>query len=436
MFFLTAGLFIVVETISNNFLEPWLYGHTTGVSNVALVAAAIFWTWLWGPIGLFLSTPLTVCLMVIGKYVPGLHFLSVLLGTEPVLAPEARFYQRMLAMDEEEMLNLAVEYRTQQSVEAFYDNILVPALTMAEEDRHNGTLAEVRQKFIIQSTRDLIQELCQDDELPEPRRGEPFICVPARDDADELAGLMLRHILARRGIEMKVFSVATSPADCAEFIRQEGARTICVSGLPPAASIPARNVCKRIKQAYPRLKIVAGIWTAKGAVPELQKRLAPWADTVATRLKDAAEHLTPVARGVPTHRAQPEVAFRLEDSEPEEARDAVIRELAKAFDVPVSLVSVNTDPDDALCAELEPNGVTIIEDVEKDPKLSENAMLHQRGVRFLASAPLRTGEGRSIGNVCIMDTKPHTVTEHERLLLMKVADELMRVLGTRPLRAA
>jgi predicted PurR-regulated permease PerM len=91
-FLATLGLFLVVELISNNFVEPWLYGASTGVSNVALIIAAVFWTWLWGPVGLFLSTPLTVCLVVLGKHVPALQFLSVLLGSAPALEPHERMY--------------------------------------------------------------------------------------------------------------------------------------------------------------------------------------------------------------------------------------------------------------------------------------------------------------------------------------------------------
>jgi len=454
-FFLTAGMFVLIETISNNFLEPWLYGHTTGVSNVALIAAAIFWTWLWGPVGLFLSTPLTVCLMVMGKYVPGLQFLSTLLGSDPVLEPHARFYQRMLAMDEEEMLKLATEYRTQYSIEDFYDQILIPALIMAEEDRHNGTLAEVRQKFIIQGTRELIQELAQEDNIP-PTNGEFIVCVPARDDADELSGLMLQHILAIRGIAMKVLSVATLPADSAEWIGQEGAKTACVSALPPAAVIPARNVCKRLKQARRDLQVIAGIWSPKAAPPELRKRLAPWADDVATRLKDAADQLVagravssaPLGAGQgapaePPPDPQPDVVtFHLEDTEPEEARDAVVRELAKIFDVPVSLVSVNTATngnarDEAVSLQMEPTkDVIIIEDITKDPRFSDNTQLLERGVKFLASTPLQTPDGHNLGSLSVMDTKPHTVTEREKLLLTKVAEEFIRVLGRRRLQAA
>ncbi|HTD88930.1 MAG TPA: AI-2E family transporter, partial [Candidatus Binatia bacterium] len=450
-FFLTAGLFVMNETISNNFLEPWLYGHTTGVSNVALVAAAIFWTWLWGPVGLFLSTPLTVCLMVMGKYVPGLEFLSILLGSQPVLEPHARFYQRMLAMDEEGILNLALEYRTQYSIEDFYDQILVPALIMAEEDRHNGTLAEVRQKFIIEGTRELIQELAQEDAVAIPK-GEPIICIPARDDADELAGLMLQDIVGRRGVAMKVLSVASLPAESGESIRYEGARTVCVSALPPAAVIPGRNVCKRLKQHQRDLRIVAGVWSPKAAPADLRKRLAPWADSVVTRLKDAAEEFAPVGTQQPS---APGVDFHLDAAEPEEARDAVVRELAKTFDVPVSLVSVvdrdkdfwgqrfragaeqDGDREGSVCSQFESlKDIVIVEDVSKDPKFADNAFLDERGVKFLASAPLQLPDGHSVGSLCVMDTKPHNVTEREKALLAKVAQEFMRVITRRRLQAA
>ena len=147
----TMGIFLVMEVVCNNVVEVWLYGVSTGISNLALMVAAVFWTWLWGPAGLFLSTPLTVCLVVVGKYVPGLKFLSVLLGSDPVLEPPAQFYQRMLSMDSEAMLELAEKFVEARSLADFYDEVFVPALILAEADRHNGALAEVRQKFDFSS---------------------------------------------------------------------------------------------------------------------------------------------------------------------------------------------------------------------------------------------------------------------------------------------
>src|SRR5204862_981719 len=141
---LTAGLYIVVELISNNAIEPWLYGSSTGMSSIAVIVSAVFWTWLWGPLGLLMSTPLTVCLVVLGKYVPQLQFLDILLGDEPVLAPHERLYQRWLALDQEEAAELVHEFFGGLSLEQVYDQVVIPALALAEQDRHNGRLDERR----------------------------------------------------------------------------------------------------------------------------------------------------------------------------------------------------------------------------------------------------------------------------------------------------
>ena len=133
---LVLAVFVVNELISNNVVEPWLYGSSTGISTMGILVSAVFWTWLWGPIGLVMSTPLTVCLTVMGRYVPQLSFLNTLLSDEEVLPPEARFYQRLLALDPEEAADIAEEYLKENSLESLYDKVLLPALSLAEQDRH------------------------------------------------------------------------------------------------------------------------------------------------------------------------------------------------------------------------------------------------------------------------------------------------------------
>src|SRR5690606_5486547 len=213
----TILLFVVMEVVSNNIVEVWLYGSGTGISNLALLVAAVFWTWIWGPIGLFLSTPMTVCLLVIGKYVPGLRFLSMLLGSEPVLEPPAQFYQRMLSMDFDAMLECAAETVERNGATEFYDTVFVPALILAEVDRHRGSLAEVRQRFIFESGRDLIDELdrragAADEEdvptvVPAGSRAPRVFIAAVRDDADELVAYMLQHLLRDHGIHADVAGV-------------------------------------------------------------------------------------------------------------------------------------------------------------------------------------------------------------------------------------
>src|SRR5690606_1419149 len=168
MVLMAAGLFLVLELVSNNIVEPWLYGSSTGISSVAIMVAAIFWTWLWGPIGLLLSTPLTVCIAVAGRYVPQLSFLSMLLGSEPALEPHMRLYQRMLALDFEEASEVAGELLASTPLRQVYDELVVPAQSLAETDRQEGHLDDTRRRYILENTTALAGELAE--QALQPRR--------------------------------------------------------------------------------------------------------------------------------------------------------------------------------------------------------------------------------------------------------------------------
>ncbi len=161
VFFATVGMFLVYETVVAQFIEPYFYGARTGMSTIAVLVSAVFWTWLWGPVGLLLSTPLTVVLVVVGKYVPQLQFLDIILGDEPVLEPPVRIYQRLLALDAEEAADLAREYLKSRPIEEVFGEILLPALALAEQDRHRGSLDPEREAFVRQSMRDLVEELSE-----------------------------------------------------------------------------------------------------------------------------------------------------------------------------------------------------------------------------------------------------------------------------------
>ena len=171
---IVLGLFVFTELIVSNLVEPLLYGIHTGISSLAILVAAIFWTAIWGPIGLVLSTPLTVCLLVVGRHVPRLRFLQILLGDEPALTPDSRFYQRLLAMDHREARQVLEKCLEGKTLEELYDSVLIPALSLAEQDRHENRLEDANQKFICQSTRELI------DEFWEPRSQERATAVDER----------------------------------------------------------------------------------------------------------------------------------------------------------------------------------------------------------------------------------------------------------------
>jgi predicted PurR-regulated permease PerM len=467
---LTVGLFVIIELISNNLVEPWLYGNGTGVSVVAVIGGAIFWTWLWGPVGLFLATPLTVCLVVMGKYVPGLKFLNEMFGSDPVLEPHARLYQRMLAMDAEEMLRLAEEYLEQKELAAFYDQVLIPALIMAEEDRQTGALAEMRQKFIFQSSRELIEELGEREAAhslqgPMPRRA-PVLCLPAKDDADEIAALMLVQLLQLKNVSAEVIAATTAAEECQSRVHDSSA--VCVSALPPSALIPARRVARKLKQKCPRLKVFVGVWTPTGAVTELSARLSSaHVEGVITTLRDAVQQLAgadaPVSPSAPNI-SSAEASSRLpiaalRSTEPEEILDVVKREVAKTFDVPISLVSIVDgdstfwrthgmtsreaseviEPlrDSSICTDAAGSaGPVVVEDVSKDKRFAEDPFLQSRGIRAYVAAPLRTRSGHVVGTLCVLDTKPRTIEGHALEALRAVADHLMEMVEARPLKAA
>src|SRR5690606_2647625 len=155
----TAGLFLVMELISNNIMEPWLYGSRTGLSSLAIIVAAIFWTWLWGPLGLVISTPLTVCLVVLGRHVPQFAFLDVMLGNEPVLEPHARLYQRLLAGDPDEATDHAEEFLEERYLVDYYDHIGIPALLIGESDRQRGVMTDEQRRQLAASALALVENL-------------------------------------------------------------------------------------------------------------------------------------------------------------------------------------------------------------------------------------------------------------------------------------
>ena len=276
----TLGLIVVMELISNNLIEIVLYGASTGISNLALLVAAVFWTWLWGPAGLVLSTPLTVCVLVLGNYIPGMNFLSTLLGSDPVLDPPSQFYQRMLSMESEDMLDLAEKYISEHSLEDFYEDVFVPALVMSEEDRHSGALTELRQRFIFQSSRELVDELERQDEVARAPATDPkdraqsdaatrpvlprVLGIPARDEADEIVARILCQLLRRHEVPAAVTPLMTPLDDALSANNAPNVSVTFISALPPSAVGAARQICRQVKARTPNQWVLVGVWVSVG----------------------------------------------------------------------------------------------------------------------------------------------------------------------------
>jgi len=294
--FLTLGLFLLIELVSNNVVEPLVYGSETGISTIGILVSAVFWTWLWGPVGLLMATPLTVCLVVMGRYVPQLQFLDVLLGDQPPLPIEAQVYHRLLAMDSAEVGTLLETCMKERTVAEFYDKVLIPALILAERDRHRGELSPERQEFIDTTMRDWIEELAgrtvEDGSLgAETADGrdaaDRLVCVPAHDMADELAGHMFAQLAVRGGTPV-VLEYDMPRSEVLRRLAELGAEQVFISALAPFAYTQAREVCRDLRAHFPGLRIVVALWDLRSEAERYRKRLtAAGADEVVATLEEA-----------------------------------------------------------------------------------------------------------------------------------------------------
>jgi predicted PurR-regulated permease PerM len=261
---LIMAIFFCLELVTANLLEPLVYGKHTGLSSLAILVAAIFWALIWGPIGLILSVPLTVCLVVVGAYVPSLQFLAVLLGDQPVMKPGAHYYQRLLANDQREASQVLEAHLKANSLEDLYDTVLIPALNLAEQDRHRNALDDSTIDFITQTTKDLVEEfsLSEDDPSDVGIAGilcKKIACLPVRDDADEIVGIMLAQLLDRAGYSTIAIPIGSVDGMLAEAINAEP-DVVCLSALPPYAISHARGIYRRLRMQQPKLKIIIGLW--------------------------------------------------------------------------------------------------------------------------------------------------------------------------------
>jgi predicted PurR-regulated permease PerM len=265
---LVVGLIFVLEMICGNVLEPWLFGRSMGVSEVSLLVAAAFWAFLWGPIGMVLSSPLTVCLVVLGKYYPRLKFIDVLMGDEPALSAEVSFYQRLLARDQDEAADIAVARLQEPDPNRVFDELLAPALVYAKRDKERDDLHEDDEEFILSAIaeigEDLAERLFVPYEASEPAEPPPprmrLLACPGHDAVDETAVTLLASTL-----DPKCWDVEVIPSSkVASLLVSSGSERkpdlICLATLPPAGLAHTRYLCKRLRARFPEVKILVARW--------------------------------------------------------------------------------------------------------------------------------------------------------------------------------
>ncbi|WP_373424617.1 AI-2E family transporter [Mesorhizobium sp. SARCC-RB16n] len=287
----TAALFVVMELITGNVIEPWLYGSRTGLSPLAIIVAAIFWTWLWGPLGLVLSTPLTVCLVVLGRHVPQFEFLDVLFGDEPMLEPHARLYQRLLAGDPEEATDHAEEFLEEGYLVEFYDKVAIPALLLGEQDRVRGVMGEPQRRQVAASAQTMVANLVESAQQEASEEEEPtladdaepsdakdgeyeielpdgtditVLCAGGRGELDDAAAAMLMQVLEVQGAEASMASFADLEPNALRRLELGSFDTVVVNFLNQDSVKHARFLVRRLKRAKVSLRVGVVLWSGPG----------------------------------------------------------------------------------------------------------------------------------------------------------------------------
>jgi len=471
----TLALIVLLELISNNIVEPWLYGTSTGLSAISLIVAATFWTALWGPVGLVMSTPLTVCLLVIGRHLPALQFLNVLLGSAPALDAPTRLYQRLLSGDVDEAVELGHELAQEaQSLPAFYQDCALPVLRRTVADYQTVSTSEHRLRLItgMEALLDELQE-----PMPSPHGAAPAVlCLGAKWEVDTLAARMLAHSLALEGTPARADAALASSAQSLADITGPAPRTVCLSLFAPDPWRTARRASRRIQRRWPQARIVVCTWNVDDkalADPALAETLD--ADAVAGALVEAVlraqDSLGATAAEWEKAPEPPDDAQRVRQLHALGALDEpALRELfertaqraASIFDVSAAMVTVVTDSElrvlgfhgalrsavngqdvvvdngqalestreRSLCGHVVArDDVLLVPDIAKDPRFAANPDLRASGLRFYAGAPLRMKRGGTIGSLCLLDTEPTRLSERDLKLLQAMAQDLMQAIA-------
>jgi predicted PurR-regulated permease PerM len=305
---IVLAVFVVLELFTNLVLETVLYAGAAGVSQVALLASVAFWTWLWGPLGLLMATPLTVCFVVLGKHVPGLAFVGALMADTSALAPEYIYYQRLLARDQSEAADLIDSHTRTEPPESVYDALMLPALSYAERDRLEQRLSSEEEAALVAATRELISDAAEcirrhvdtespaasaDPSLLGPREPLAVLGYAVKGVADEVALAMLAHLLGDLPIAMETTGARMQALELVSLVRDRKFSVVCIADLLPGPSSTARYLVKRLRAALPELRIAVGRWGPRALADESpQPLLHAGANHVGSGLVESRNYLS------------------------------------------------------------------------------------------------------------------------------------------------
>ncbi|WP_053239783.1 AI-2E family transporter [Pleomorphomonas koreensis] len=458
----TVALILLLELISNNIVEPLLYGTSTGLSAMSLIAAATFWTALWGPVGLILSTPLTVCLLVVGRNLPQLQFLDTLLGSVPVLDVPTRIYQRLIADDPDEAIEIVEEAIGDGSVGDFYDEYGIEVLRRINDDRQGNARAEHRLR--VASGMDLLLDDLREEYPPSLAPDTPprVACIGGKREIDSVACEMLVHALSLDGLPAVERREGAATARYVDRLDLDGIEVICLSYFSRQPELSARTFCRRLRRRWPGRKIVVALWNAPDELLEPDRIEAMGADEAVASVDEAIhrirlllapeEKLRAQMADTPDNDAERVAALEATgvlDGHAREDLDALAKRAAEVFDVRFAVISavgadaefiigqsmelpgtragdgtdmITMPRDEAICDHVVASGETlVVDDTERDPRFSDHPAIKLWRTRFYAGAPLTTADGLVLGALCLLDSEPRQLDDEEVDLLGTMA---------------
>jgi methylmalonyl-CoA mutase cobalamin-binding subunit len=432
-------------------------------------------------VGLVLSTPLTVCLAVIGRHVPRLESLGILLSENQALASHEEFYHRLLSFSTDSAEEFATKYLETESLTSFYDKVLIPAIAAVEIDAHSGSLIAEQRTSALQRIHEIIDDFSgwdasrndKDEQKSDvltgvvPPIGSRVLCLPASAYRDELAGEMLVRLLRHKGFEAESLPARLKHEELIDRTIEIQPEYICVSVLPPTGIAQARHLSLAIHERLGSVTVLVGAWSARFDAEKLKERLrAARVSDVEVSLADAVQRLCKMSAAItdamlpaPTPPNEEERLAELNglnllDTPTEAEFDQVTERLTKLFKVPIALLTLIdkdrqwfksqtglptdlaearcTSRDVSLCGHVIANNeVLIVRDLARDPRFANNPFVKERGLRFYAGVPLRGPNGFPIGTLTILDTNPREITRQEQDLLKMIAGDVMEQIKRR-----
>lgn len=452
MLIASVALFVCLELIITNVIEPRLYGSSTGLSALAVLVAAMFWATLWGPIGLILSTPVTVCLVVLGRYVPQLAFFETLLGSEPVLSQQERLYQRLVSGNVEEAVELAEEYIQDKDASKFYLDVAVPALLLAESDLSLDVSDLTHRRNVMDSLRAVMDDIDIDHEVEAPITDKPrVLCIGARTELDDAAAQILMRLIPQENGPVKALAPLVIRQESIGQLELNGVELICLCYLDNNPRSHARVVARRLARRKPGIKIIA---VALGTAPAANDRERDWGvgQIVATLPEAVVAVNTAVRAGKVDQSATPAA---MDDTALHRLRQlahsdgplaAALGDIALASGVPTAIMDVvdtkftllanKTDDEEINSASqlvVSSGAPVVVPDLAVSVEFSNDRFFLENGVRFYAGVPLRGPDSSIIGTLALLDHQPRAFSNAEReqleLEALKLMDRLEKLVS-------